>query len=211
MSAQEQFRLLYVCVGNVCRSVLAERMTRRELERNAPFAGLFRVGSAGTRCRGSRPMHPYTARLLADRTADTSGFAARRLTAELVRHTDLVLTATVRERDDVLGLLPAAIRRTFTIKEFARLVARAADAGDYRPADPVERARQIVVDALRWRGRVPYRVDGDPLPDDIPDPDRTVEAFQACAATVDRAVQAIVPALCGPARAPGGAAVDRDA
>jgi protein-tyrosine-phosphatase len=83
--------------------------------------------------------------------------------------------------------VPTAIRRTFTIKEFARL------ARGVRDADPVQNARMVVVDALRRRGQVRSTVDGD----DIPDPDRTVEAFEACAATVDRAVRAIVPALCG--------------
>jgi len=188
MSVDAQFRLLYVCVGNVCRSVLAERLTRHELGELHPAR--FCVASAGTRGLDRAPMHPYTERLLAERAADTSGFAARRLTATLVDQADLVLTATVRERDDVLALAPAAIRRTFTIKEFARLAVR----GKAHEGDPVKRARQAVVDALRWRG--PYRstVDGD----DIPDPDRTVEAFSACAASVDRAVRAIVPALCGP-------------
>ncbi len=174
-------------------------MTRRELDRGSSYAARFCVGSAaGTRGHDRAPMHPYAERLLADRAADSSGFAARRLTATLVVRADLVLTATCRERDDVLGLVPTAIRRTFTIKEFARLVSRPGDSLAHHPADPVERARQVVVDALRRRGRLPGTVDGDPLPDDIPDPDRTVEAFQACAATVDRAVRAIVPALCGP-------------
>jgi protein-tyrosine phosphatase len=191
MTVDAQFRLLYVCVGNVCRSVLAERMTRHELDRGSPFPARFCVGSAGTRGLDRAPMHPYTERLLADRAADTSGFVARRLTPNLVDHADLVLTATVRERDDVLGLVPTAIRRTFTIKEFARLGGKGVQRHE---ADPVERARLVVVDALRWRGRVMSTVDGD----DIPDPDRTVEAFAACAATVDRAVRAIVPALCGP-------------
>jgi protein-tyrosine phosphatase len=185
-----QFRLLYVCVGNVCRSVLAERMTRHELDRGSPNPARFCVGSAGTRGLERAPMHPYTEQLLADRAADTSGFVARRLTPKLVDQADLVLTATTRERDDVLGLVPTAIRRTFTIKEFARLARH----GGHDENDPVKRARLVVVDALRRRGQVPSTVDDY----DIPDPDRTVEAFEACATTVGRAVRAIVPALGGP-------------
>jgi protein-tyrosine phosphatase len=188
MTVDAQFRLLYVCVGNVCRSVLAERMTRHELGVLHPAR--FCVASAGTRGLARAPMHPYTEHLLADRAADTSGFAARRLTPTLIAHADLVLTATVRERDDVLALVPTAIRRTFTITEFAPLAARSGHA----EKDPVEHARKVVIDALRRRGQVRSTVDGD----DIPDPDRTVEAFSACAATVERAVRAIVPALCGP-------------
>jgi protein-tyrosine phosphatase len=192
VSGDAQFRLLYVCVGNVCRSVLAERMTRHALDRGAPWPDRFCVGSAGTRGLDRAPMHPYTEQLLADRAADTSGFAARRLTAALVTGADVVLTATTRERDDVLALVPTAIRRTFTIKEFARLVAGARPGGGGGD-DPVARARLLVVEALRGRG--PVRSTGDGY--DIPDPDRTLEAFANCAATVDRAVRAIVPALCG--------------
>src|SRR5262249_1814739 len=96
------------------------------------------------------------------------------------------------------ALYPAALRKAFTLLEFARLLSGVAlleqptDPAD--PADPVERARAVVAKARSMRGRVPYV---DPAVDDVADPVRTPEGFRACAASIGPAVRTIVAALCG--------------
>ena len=52
---------------------------------------------------------------------------AHQLTAADVRSADLVLTMTTRHRTTVLEAHPAALRRTFTLREVARLL-RGSDA-----------------------------------------------------------------------------------
>ncbi|MEU0562548.1 low molecular weight phosphatase family protein [Dactylosporangium sp. NPDC006015] len=198
-----QFRILYVCVGNLCRSVLAEHLTQRAITEWPPaLSHRFHVHSAGTRGRDRQPMHPYTAQVLTARGASPAAFTTSRLTAVAIRGADLVLTATVRERDDVLALHPAAVRRTFTINEFARLAppdgGGAHEADPDLPEDPVALARQRVAAAVRRRGRTRCATGSSVAPDDIPDPDRTLDAFDDCATAIDRAVQVILHALSGP-------------
>jgi protein-tyrosine phosphatase len=200
------FHVLHVCVANICRSPLAERLTRREIAGRPGFA----VHSAGTRGLTGQPMHQHGADLLRAVGADPDGFVARRLTPDLLAHADLVLTATAVERDRAVAMLPAALRTTFTLLEFARLLAgvRSAASGGVgggvgaldltggveSPADPVDRARALVTRARGMRGRVPYV---DPAADDVADPVRTPEGFRACHATIGPAVSTIVSALCG--------------
>lgn len=189
------FRLLYVCVANVCRSVLAERLTRRGVAvRLGDRAGAFHIGSAGTEATPGRDMHPYVHHALQARGADGAGFASRRLTTGLVSGSDLVLTATAAERDRAIELAPAALRRTFTIREFARLASHADPPARPPPLpDLPGNARAAVSAAHGMRGRVPYV---DPADDGIPDPEPTPSAFETCAARLAVWLEPVLAALC---------------
>src|SRR5690349_5117447 len=117
------FHILHVCVANICRSPLAERLTRQELDRRlGAAASSFVVSSAGTRGHIGEPMHHHGAATLRSVGADPDGFVARRLNEDILRGADLVLAATAAERDKAVALLPAALRTTFTLLEFARLI-----------------------------------------------------------------------------------------
>lgn len=52
---------------------------------------------------------------------DGSGFAARQLSAKIIRPVDLTLTMTRAHRDYVLELAPNKLNRTFTLREASRL------------------------------------------------------------------------------------------
>nr|WP_243890750.1 low molecular weight phosphatase family protein [Cellulomonas dongxiuzhuiae] len=111
-------QILAVCTGNICRSPAVERLLAARL------AGTdVQVSSAGTRAvvghAVSAPMIP----LVAAAGAETDGFAARQLTADLIREADLVIALTRTHRSEIVELVPGAVRRTFTLLELARLVA----------------------------------------------------------------------------------------
>jgi protein-tyrosine phosphatase len=186
------FQIVYVCVANICRSPLAERLTRHELGGRAG-ASAFTVASAGTRGHTGEPMHRHGAAVLRSVGADPDGFVARRLSPDILRDADLVLTATATERDKAVALLPAALRTTFTLLEFARLLDGLPAGAIGATGDPAERAVAVVAGARGMRGRVPYR---DPSFDEIADPVRTPEGFRDCLASVAPAVRTVVGALC---------------
>ncbi len=73
---------------------------------------------------------------------DPDGFTGRALQDEYVARADLVLTATTLHRVAVLREVPQALRRTFTLLEFAHLVEAvpAVRAQWGRPADLVAAA-----------------------------------------------------------------------
>lgn len=120
------FTVLQVCMGNICRSPMAERLlvqAVRELV-GAGADDLVQVHGAGTGgWHQGKPMDPSAARQLRVRNADPESFAARRLLAEHVDGSDLILTATVEQVDFVLGLRPDARGRTFVLGELGRLLA----------------------------------------------------------------------------------------
>ena len=118
------FRVLFVCIGNVCRSPMGERLLAARLP-----AERFEVSSAGVGAMVGYAMSRYAAEELASYGGDPTGFAARQLTPPMLEQSDLVLTATRALRSRVLAEVPGALRRTFTILEFAALLEQAEGGG----------------------------------------------------------------------------------
>jgi protein-tyrosine phosphatase len=129
------FRILFVCIGNVCRSPLGERLLAHALP-----ADRFAVGSAGVGAMAGSPMAPEAAAQLESYGVSADGFVARQLTPSLVDESDLVLTATTAVRTRVLEDAPGALRRTFTVLEFAALLDLVAAESD--PAELVRVAAE---------------------------------------------------------------------
>jgi protein-tyrosine phosphatase len=112
------FAVLVVCTGNLCRSVAAEQLLRAAL----PMRDV-ELMSAGTHATPGRPGHPLTLQAVEAAGLAPSGHEAQRLVPEAVAVADLVLTATRDHRRAVVEADPTAAPRTFTVLEFARLVA----------------------------------------------------------------------------------------
>ncbi|WP_280340472.1 low molecular weight phosphatase family protein [Nocardia neocaledoniensis] len=111
--------VLFVCNSNVCRSVIAERLTRAFAADNG-LPGLT-AESAGTRALVGFPPEPLAAETIAGLGGDTSGFTARKLKPEMVDRADLVLAMTESLRDQVAELAFGAAPRTFTLIEAHRI------------------------------------------------------------------------------------------
>jgi protein-tyrosine phosphatase len=202
-----QFGVLFVCTGNMCRSVIAERLARRGLRaRLGADACRFRVASAGTAALDGCPVHPYTAEALswlgAGGDVDADGAVSHALTVADVDTADLVLTAGREHRDAVLALRPDASRRAYLLREFARLAAFATaqlPAGEpsggtaTAGCSVAAQARHRVAEAAQLRGRVPYV---EPAEDEIADPVSSSAAFTDCARAIDAAVSQALDALC---------------
>ncbi|WP_281290292.1 hypothetical protein [Leucobacter komagatae] len=110
-----------MCTANLCRSPYMEARLREQLRSvtSAPLA----VGSAGTRARAGEGMASETLGLLTERGVPVAGeFQARQLTTAIVADSDLLLTASREQRAQVLEISPLALRRAFTLREFAALL-----------------------------------------------------------------------------------------
>ncbi len=81
-------KLLFVCTGNICRSPMAEVVTRRLLkDRGRPDIG---VGSAGTAAYEGSPASEGAYLIALEHGLDLSGHSARPLTVDLVAEADLI-------------------------------------------------------------------------------------------------------------------------
>lgn len=192
---QASFTVLHVCTGNLCRSPMAEALTRAGLAARLPeHAGRFVVRSAGTWGRAGAPIEPYAAAALAGRGIDAAGFSARELVATDVAGADLVLTAAREHRSAAVVLHPRAARYSFTLRELARLVA-AVEPDDLPDGDPVERAHALVAAARAQRGLVPPAEPGE---DDIGDPyGATAATFVQCCALIEQALRGPLDRIAG--------------
>ncbi|MGK5678950.1 phosphotyrosine protein phosphatase [Actinoplanes sp. URMC 104] len=166
------FTVLHVCMGNICRSPMAERLLARAVRDRVGEHGdqLVRSVSAGTGgWHEGEEMNPPAARQVLARGGSDAGFEARKLRGDFIDEADLILTATADQYDYVVALRPDAAERTFVTGEFGRLLG-AVDAGALPPAEPKPdavhaRGAAIVAAVNRLRG-----ADG-PLPgDDLDDP-----------------------------------------
>lgn len=183
----DNFRVLHICTGNICRSPMAEQMMRVGLqERLGDEASRFLIESAGTWGHTGSRMETFALSTLLAYGIDGRAFGARELVAEHVVAADLVLGATREHRAAAVVLHPRAAARTFTLREFARLTS-VVDPTDLPAHDPVERARALVKAAAANRGLVPPN---SPRDDDLDDPYQAPEsAFTACAALVHDTLQ----------------------
>jgi protein-tyrosine phosphatase len=145
-------RILTVCTGNICRSPAAERLLQAGLDQVAP--GGFVVTSAGTRAMLGEPMQPPSADMVRTFGGDPENFAARQLTSKILRGADLVLTMTSGHRGEVLQLDASLLKRTFTIREFARMLDVLDDRAEASPADSVRTAHDadpLAANTAFWR------------------------------------------------------------
>lgn len=99
---------------------MAERLLQAGLNQVLP--GGFEVRSAGTRAMVGDPIQPISADIIRTFGGDAEQFAARQLTPKILRGVDLVLTMTSGHRGEVLQLDASLLKRTFTIREFARML-----------------------------------------------------------------------------------------
>ena len=175
------FSVLFVCIGNVCRSPLAERLLKARLDelRGASQDDVL-VTSAGVRALAGNAMDASAAQELHRRDGTSEGFVAEQLTEQRVVSADLVLTMTRELRSRVLEEAPAALRRTFTLTEFAELV----------ETERADSPQALVADAAQHRSSA--------LLDDydVADPiGGSVELHREVADVIDDAVRRVAHAL----------------
>jgi protein-tyrosine phosphatase len=122
------FAVLHVCMGNICRSPMAERLLTLAVAEAAQVSlekaqALVLSHSAGTGgWHEGDPMHPSAARQVQARGGESAQFVARQLHAEHLDGADLVLTATGDQLQYVSTLRPDAAKRTFVLGQFGRLL-----------------------------------------------------------------------------------------
>lgn len=180
MTGGRRFAVLAVCTANICRSPIMEILLRDRLDRQR-----FEVASAGVRGWDRQPMDPSAAAELQRLGHASDTFRSHPIDSYLVDSSDLILTATREHRSDVLVTNPKALRRTFTLLEFATL-SGLVEAGD---------AQSLVASAAQRRSLAPADVDvSDPYRRG-PDVHRaTADQIDAAVATVAQRLNALVPA-----------------
>lgn len=192
-------------MGNICRSPMAERLLSlavRERVTRLPAAApglaeqLVHSHSAGTGgWHAGEAMNPPAARQVRSRGGDADGFAARKLRAEHIDASDLVLTATAEQQEYVVSLRPDAAARTFVLGHFGRLLA-GVDGAALPAAEPTAQGVYLRGVALVEQVNA-ARGDRGPLPgDDLEDPwGRGDQCFSRVADEIEETVAPLAALL----------------
>lgn len=104
-------RVLIVCVGNICRSPMAEVLLRHRLTGGRPVA----VESAGLAAVVGNPIDPLAEAVLAMHGLTGGAHLARQIDNSLIQNADIVLTMDKRQRAALLALAPSARSKVFLL------------------------------------------------------------------------------------------------
>jgi protein-tyrosine phosphatase len=105
-------RILTVCVGNICRSPMAEALLRHRLASRGVQAT---VESAGIAALVGRPPDQAAQDLMLARGLDISAHRGRQLTADLIRSFELILVMEAGHQKAIESMLPSARGRVHRI------------------------------------------------------------------------------------------------
>lgn len=116
MAAQRQAirNVLFVCIGNICRSPMAEGLFARTLPGRA-------VCSAGVHALVGQPADPYAVALMAERGVDISAHRGQNLASWMARDADLIVTMDTEQKRYVERMYPAARGKVRRLYEDSRI------------------------------------------------------------------------------------------
>ncbi|PJI51001.1 MAG: phosphotyrosine protein phosphatase [Pseudomonas sp.] len=103
-------RILIVCIGNICRSPIAEHLLRESLQGSD-----IAVASAGLSALVGHPIESTALAILRRHGYHPHPHSARQLTPELVHEANLVLVMEESQIQSVIRLAPEARGKTFLL------------------------------------------------------------------------------------------------
>lgn len=189
-----RFAILAVCTANICRSPMMEVLLRAELD-----SARFEVASAGVQGWDRQPMDAMAAMELMRLGHHAKNFRSHAIDSYLVDSADLILTATKAHRSAILSINPLALRRTFTLMEFAALsgLVEASELQD------------LVARAAHHRSLAPPDIDvGDPYRRSPEVHRRTADQIAAATHTISDRLNSLVHARGQQGRVNGGRSGD---
>lgn len=194
------FQILSVCTGNVCRSPIAELLLAEAL---SGFTTV-RVESAGIGALVGHGVPEPAQRLGAQHHLDATRHVARQITEPMIRDSALIVAMAREHRRYIVQAVPAAMRRTFTLRELARIVdvveenlPQAVSAAGATTGE--EAMRAAIALAASLRGTIPPPADPDDF--DVIDPyRRSDEVYAASFETLVPAAQRVSGYLATAAR-----------
>jgi protein-tyrosine phosphatase len=116
----DMVRVLFVCMGNICRSPTAEGVFRHKVEQEK-LENQISIDSAGTHAYhvGSQP-DTRAQQAASKRNIDLSSQRARRVTADDFTNFDFVIAMDESNKDDLLSICPSGFeKRVHLFLDFA--------------------------------------------------------------------------------------------
>ena len=120
--------ILFVCIGNICRSPFAQGLFTKLLRQEGHIG--FHAESAGLLALPGNSATFLAQKVAAEHGVDLAGHKAKRLSQELVDRSELILVMEKSHKDELLADFSEATDKTFLIRRFARLGSRSRGVAD---------------------------------------------------------------------------------
>jgi protein-tyrosine phosphatase len=128
--------ILVLCIGNICRSPMAEAMLKRELPGRT-------IRSAGLGALIGKPADPLSVQLMAEQGIDIGAHRAQQISATLVAQAELILVMDTKQKKYVETQYVGSRGKVFRLGEAAKV-----DIPDpYREGIDSFRAAHLLIDA----------------------------------------------------------------
>lgn len=131
-------KILFVCTGNSCRSVMAEGLLKKMIKETGGRD--IEVYSAGTAAISGFAPTDKTIEVMKRDGIDVSGYKTAKLTPDIIRKADLILTMDNAHKDRVADFVPEAKDKTYLLREY---INKKSDILSYAIEDPIGKPLEV--------------------------------------------------------------------